>query len=124
MKNRSSHQRSSIRKGVLRNFAKLTGKHLYQSLFLNKVEGQGCNVFRFKNVDNVIIGTLNFNSLLSKFDEFKLVLSGSFDILIIAEIKLDNTFPTSHLYNVGFSMPYRLDEWWWNNYLCQRRHSH
>ena len=32
---RSSHRRCSIRKGVLRNFAKLTGKHLCQSLFLN-----------------------------------------------------------------------------------------
>ena len=46
---------------------------------------------------------------MSKFDEFKLVVRRIFDILIIAEIKLDNTFPTSHIYNVGFSMPYRLD---------------
>ena len=30
---RLSHQRCSLRKGVLRNFAKLTGKHLRQSLF-------------------------------------------------------------------------------------------
>ena len=35
--NRSSHQRCSITKGVLRNFAKFTEKHLCQSLFLNKV---------------------------------------------------------------------------------------
>ena len=36
---RSSHQRCSIKKGVLRNFAKFTGKHLCQSLFFNKVAG-------------------------------------------------------------------------------------
>ena len=36
---RSNHQRCSIRKGVLRNFAKFTGKHLYQSLFFSKVAG-------------------------------------------------------------------------------------
>ena len=30
-------QRCSLRKGVLRNFAKFTGKHLCQSLFFNKV---------------------------------------------------------------------------------------
>ena len=36
---RSSHQRCSISKGVLRNFSKLTGKHLCQSLFFNKVAG-------------------------------------------------------------------------------------
>ena len=36
---RSSHQRCSLKKGVLRNFAKLTGKFLCQSLFFNKVAG-------------------------------------------------------------------------------------
>ena len=36
---RSSHQRCSVRKGILRNFAKFTGKHLCHSLFFNKVAG-------------------------------------------------------------------------------------
>ena len=34
---RSSHQRWSVEEGVLRNFAKFTGKHLCQRLFFNKV---------------------------------------------------------------------------------------
>ena len=34
----SSHQRCSVKKGALRNFAKFTGKHLCQSLFFNKVD--------------------------------------------------------------------------------------
>ena len=36
---RSSHQRCSIKIGVLKNFAKLTEKHLWQSLFFSKVAG-------------------------------------------------------------------------------------
>ena len=36
---RSSHQRCAVRKCVLRNFKKFTGKHLCQSLFFNKVAG-------------------------------------------------------------------------------------
>ena len=32
-RNRSNHQRCSVRKGVLRNFTKFAGKHLCQSLF-------------------------------------------------------------------------------------------
>ena len=36
---RSSHLRCFVRKGVLRNFAKFTGKHLCQSLFFKKVAG-------------------------------------------------------------------------------------
>ena len=36
---RSSHQRSSVKEDVLRNFAKFTGKHLCQRIFFNKVAG-------------------------------------------------------------------------------------
>ena len=36
---RSSHRRCSVKKGVLRNFAKFTGKHLCLRLFFNKVAG-------------------------------------------------------------------------------------
>ena len=36
---RSSHQKYSMKEGILRNFTKFTGKHLCQSLFLNKVAG-------------------------------------------------------------------------------------
>ena len=34
---RGSHRRCSIRKGVLKNFTKFSGKHLCQSFFFNKV---------------------------------------------------------------------------------------
>ena len=44
---RSSHQRCSVRKGVLRNFAKFTTKHLHQSLFFNKVAGLRRQVLAF-----------------------------------------------------------------------------
>ena len=43
---RSSHQRCSAKKGVLRNFAKFTGKHLCQSLFFNKGAGGACNFIK------------------------------------------------------------------------------
>ena len=35
---RSSHQSCSMKKGVLRNFVKFTGKHLCQSLFFNPIQ--------------------------------------------------------------------------------------
>ena len=45
----SSHRRCSVRKGVLRNFAKFTGKQMCQGLFFNKVAGlrlQACNFMK------------------------------------------------------------------------------
>ena len=44
---RSSHQRHSVNKVVLKNFARFTGKHLCWSFLFNKVAGlQTCNVFK------------------------------------------------------------------------------
>ena len=44
---RNSHQRCSVRKSVIRSFAKFTGKHLCQSLFFNKVAGlRPANLFK------------------------------------------------------------------------------
>ena len=42
---RSSRPEVFFKNGVLRKFAEFTGKHLFQSLFLNKVTGTG--VFRW-----------------------------------------------------------------------------
>ena len=36
---KSSHRRCSLKKDILKNFAKFTRKYLYQSLFFNKVAG-------------------------------------------------------------------------------------
>ena len=43
VKVRNSHQRCSVRKGFIINFAKFTGKHLCKSLFFNKVAG--CDLY-------------------------------------------------------------------------------
>ena len=43
---RSSRPELFCKKGVFRNFAKLTGKHLCQSLFFNEVVGQACNFIK------------------------------------------------------------------------------
>ena len=49
--NRSSCPEVFCKKGVLRNFANFTGKHLYQSLFLNKVAA--CNFIKKQGLAQV-----------------------------------------------------------------------
>ena len=47
MKNRNSHRERYVRKGVLRNFVKFSGKRMCQSLFFNKVTGlRPCNFIK------------------------------------------------------------------------------
>ena len=45
---RNRYQRCSIKKDVLKNFPKLSGKHLCQSLFLNKVLLKPAALFKKK----------------------------------------------------------------------------
>ena len=41
-------------------------------------------MIRAENVDNIILGALNMNSISPKFDEFKLMVSSYFDVIIVA----------------------------------------
>ena len=58
---RSSHRRCSVKKGVLRNFAKFTVKHLSQSLFFNKVADLNFAKFTGKH----LCRSLYFNKVAS-----------------------------------------------------------
>ena len=51
-------------------------------------------MLRVKNVNRIIIGNLNINSISNKFDQLKLFVQGKVDILIVTETKLDSIFPT------------------------------
>ena len=64
---------------------------------------------RVSNVDRLIIGQLNINSLGNKFEALKLIVKGNLDIFIITESKLDDTFPVNQFIIDGFSPPFRAD---------------
>ena len=66
-------------------------------------------MIRAENFDNIIVGTLNINSISPKYDEFKSIVSGYFDVIIVTETKLDDSFPKAQFCIDGFSIPYRLD---------------
>ena len=64
---------------------------------------------RLKNLDNIIIGHLNINSVRHKIIVLKSMTEDNIDILVISETKLDNSFPT-HQFNIdGYDPPHRLD---------------
>ena len=64
---------------------------------------------RLSNVNRVIIGNLNINSLTNKFDQLKEIVLKYIDILVITETKLDDTFPNAQFLVPGFSKPFCLD---------------
>ena len=64
---------------------------------------------RIKNINRVIIGTLNINSLPAKFEQLKVIIGKYLDILVIQETKIDASFSTEQFIISGYKKPYRLD---------------
>ena len=64
---------------------------------------------RLSNINKLIVGSLNINSISGKFEQLKTVINGNIDILLVVETKLDATFPESQFVIEGYSAPYRLD---------------
>ena len=62
-----------------------------------------------ENINNVITGNRNINSLPETLNNLKVLVTGMLDILIILETKLDNEFPVSQFHIEGYSKPCRLD---------------
>ncbi len=65
--------------------------------------------YRIKNVNRVVLATLNINSIANKFDQLKLMIGNNIDVLVLTETKLDDSFPTAQFVIEGFATPYRLD---------------
>ena len=70
---RKSYLRCFVRKGVLRNFAKFTGKHLRQSLFLNKVTEHLWTTASIMSCDYRILIHLSFCRIFFEFFSVGLV---------------------------------------------------
>ena len=64
---------------------------------------------RSKNLDRVLIGSLNINSVRNKFDALSDLVVGKLEILLISESKLDASFYSANFIIPGFSTPYRRD---------------
>ena len=47
---------------------------------------------KLKNTNRLILGHLNINSIVGKFDHLKVLIVNNIDILVLAETKIDSSF--------------------------------
>ena len=64
---------------------------------------------RLANKNNLLLGYININSIRNKIEQLASIISDSFDVIAIAETKLDETFPTSQFIIDSYMKPYRYD---------------
>ena len=55
---------------------------------------------RLKYPRNVVLSYININSVRNKLDNLSLMIRDNIDILVIAETKIDSSFPASQFHNV------------------------
>ena len=53
------------------------------------------NAFWKCNINRLIIGQLNINFLINKFESLVQQVKGNTDLLVFTETKLDNSYPVS-----------------------------
>ena len=63
---------------------------------------------KLKNTNRLILGHLNINSIVGKFDNFKVLIENNIDVLVLTETKIDTSFPNTQFRIDGFSAPFRL----------------
>ena len=73
------------------------------------ISASNLNAIRKRNINRLIIGQLNINSLRHKFGSLVQQVTGNIDILMISETKLDNSFPVSQFLIDSYTPPFRLD---------------
>ena len=54
--------------------------------------------FRIRNLNKIVVGHLNINSISNKFDFLAHQVKGKIDILMTSEAKLDEIFPPSQFF--------------------------
>ena len=65
--------------------------------------------FGKRNINETIVAHLNVNSLRNKFDSLAGQMTGNIDILMVSDVKLDESFLISQFIIKGFGVPYRVD---------------
>ena len=89
-----------------------TSAHTPEQNFRDDVSSEEINKIKEvkqKHVKNVTLGYININSIRNKFNDLKLIVKDYIDILIIAETKIDASFPTSQFLLKEYNCPFRLD---------------
>ena len=67
------------------------------------------SLFGKRNINETIVAHLNVNSLRNKFDSLAGQMTGNIDILMVSDVKLDESFLISQFIIKGFGVPYRVD---------------
>ena len=86
----------------------------------DNITNAGLKSFRIRNLNIIVVGHLNINSIRNKFDFLAYQVKGNIDILMISKTKLEESSAGQFLLN-GYSVPFRFDRNWNGGILLYAR---
>ena len=95
--------------GVSSTSSTLNEKSEMDNKIVDHITKADLKSLRIRNLNKIVVGHLNINSIRNKFDFLAHQVKGNIDILMISETKLDESFPPSQFFLDGYSVPFRFD---------------
>ena len=83
--------------------------HEVNNKLFNHTSNKDLQSLLIRNLNKVVVGHLNINSIKNKFDFLAHQVQGNIDILMMSETKLDESFSLGQFLLDGYSVPFRSD---------------
>ena len=84
--------------GISSTSSTLNEKSEIDNEIVDHITNADLKSLRIRNLNKIVVGHLNINSIRNKFDFLAHQVKGHTDILMISETKLDKSFPPSQFF--------------------------
>ena len=84
--------------GISSTSSTLNEKSEIDNEIVDHITNADLKSLRIRNLNKIVVGHLNINSIRNKFDFLAHQVKGHIDILMISETKLDKSFPPSQFF--------------------------
>ena len=104
-----TNKKANIDIGVSSTSSTLNEKSEIDNEIVDHITNADLKSLRIRNLNKIVVGNLNINSIRNKFGSVAYQVKGIVDILMISETKLDESFPLSQLLLGGYSILFHFD---------------
>ena len=104
-----TNKKTNIDIGISSTYSTLNEKSEIDNEVVYHITNTDLKSLCIRNLNKVVVGHLNVNSVRNKFDFLPHHVKGKINILIISETELDESFPTGQFLLDGYSVPFRFD---------------
>ena len=108
-----TNKKANIDIGVSSTSSTLNEKSDIDNEIVDHITNADLKSLRIRNLNKIVVGHLNINSIRNKFDFLAHQVKGNIDILMISETKLDESFPAGQFLLSGYSVPFRFNRNWY-----------